>query len=389
VTVVNAPPTIASIPDTSIHWGTSFADTADGDDPDLANGCEKLTYSKVSPTPAALTVHPTSGAISWFTTGADVCVNTVVIRVTDSCGAFAQDTFTICVFNTPPVFTDCPDGGNYCWGELASGDVDANDVDSGPAALAYSVVSFNGPGGPSAIVLNQSTGQWSWQTGESNPYIGTFTLCIKASDAADVCSPCSPSNADTCCLEITVIPTFSVTIEKTHRTPFGQTEDVTIFLDNTVDPGNAMGGYDFLIEYDASVLSFSSADPGQLITDCGWEYFTYRHGAAGNCGANACPTGKVRIVAIAETNNGLNHPSCFGRTTGVVNGDLAIMHFLVSNNLTYECQYVPIRFCWYDCGDNAISSKTGDTLFISRHVYDYGRSTPIEVLNPVTNPFPS
>ena len=33
--------------------------------------------------------------------------------------------------------------------------------------------------------------------------------------------------------------------------------------------------------------------------------------------------------------------------------------------------YVPIRFCWYDCGDNAISSVSGDTLFISRHVYDY------------------
>jgi hypothetical protein len=162
-------------------------------------------------------------------------------------------------------------------------------------------------------------------------------------------------------------------------------EDVRVYLDNSVDPGNGMGGYDFLIEYDPSVLSFNSADPGQLITDCGWEYFTYRHGASGNCGPNACPSGKLRIVAIAETNNGNNHPDCFGETPGV-NGDLAILRFLVTNDYTVECQYVPIRFCWYDCGDNAISSVTGDTLFISRHVYDYGNPNPIEDLD---QPFPS
>jgi len=164
-------------------------------------------------------------------------------------------------------------------------------------------------------------------------------------------------------------PPFAVTIEKTQNTPFGQMEDVRIYLDNSIDPGNAMGYYDFLIEFDPSVLSFNSADPGQLITDCGWEYFTYRHGASGNCGANACPSGKLRIVAIAETNNGNNHPDCFGETPGA-NGDLAILHFLVTNDYTIECQFVPIRFVWYDCGDNAISSVSGDSLFISSHVYD-------------------
>jgi hypothetical protein len=146
-----------------------------------------------------------------------------------------------------------------------------------------------------------------------------------------------------------------------------------------------MGGYDFLIEYDASALSFTSADPGQLITDCGWEYFTYRYGPSGNCGPNACPNGKLRIVAIAETNNGNNHPDCFGQTPAA-SSDLAVLHFLVTNDLTFECQYVPIRFCWYDCGDNAISSVTGDTLFISHHVYDFGNPTPIEDLD---HPFPS
>jgi hypothetical protein len=381
VTVVNDPPTIDPIPNASVHWGLTYLGDANGHDPDSANGCEKLTYSKVAG-PAALNVNANTGAMSWTTSGADVCEHLVTVRVTDSCGASAQTSFTICVFNDAPAFTSCPDADHACWGELICGDVNASDVDGGPAPLEYSLVSFSGPG---TVNVNPITGEWCWQTLEENAYIGTFELCIKASDGANVCDPCSPSNADTCCLEITVIPTFSVTIEKTHNTPFGQMEDVHIYLDNSVDPGNGMGGYDLLIEYDPSALSFNSADPGQLITDCGWEYFTYRQGASGNCGPAACPSGKLRIVAIAETNNGNNHPACFGETPGV-NGDLAVLHFLVTNNYTFECQYVPIRFVWYDCGDNAISSVTGDTLFISRHVYDFGNPSPIEDLG---HAFPS
>jgi hypothetical protein len=379
VTITNALPTIDPIADASIHWGTTYVGDANAFDMDTPNGCENLEYSKLDdPTDMTddMSVNPTTGAISWFATGADVCVHTITIVVTDGCGATAQTSFTICVTNDAPAFTDCPDAGHACWGELISGDVDANDVDSGPAALEYSLVSFDGPG---TVFINPITGEWSWQTEEQNPYIGTFELCIKASDGANICADCSPSNADTCCLEINVIPTFRVSIEKTHRTPFGQIEDISIFLDNSTDPGNAMGGYDLLIDYDPSVLSFNSADPGQLIEDCGWEYFTYRTGISGNCGANACPSGKLRIVAIAETNNGNNHPSCFGETPGA-NGDLVVLHFLVTNDYTMECQYVPIRFVWYDCGDNAISSKTGDTLFISRHVYDY--MTGDDVANP-------
>jgi hypothetical protein len=373
VTVINVPPTIDPIADASVHWGNSYVGAAVGDDADLANGCEKLTYAKVSG-PAALSVDATTGAITWNTTGADVCTHAVTVSVTDSCGASAQTSFTICVYNDPPAFTSCENPDRTCWGAEVSGDVDAVDPDGGPSALQYSLVSFNGPG---TINLDPVSGAWSWQTQEDNSYIGTFELCIKASDGANTCDPCSPSNADTCCLEIEVIPTFRVTIEKTHDTHFGTIEDVAISLDNSIDPGNPMGGYDFLIEYDPSVLSFNSASPGQLILDCGWEYFTYRHGASGNCGGNACPSGKARIVAIAETNNGNNHPDCFGETPAA-SSDLAVLHFLVSNNYNYECQYVPIRFCWYDCGDNAISSKSGDTLFISKHVYNYGVAGPVE-----------
>jgi hypothetical protein len=59
-----------------------------------------------------------------------------------------------------------------------------------------------------------------------------------------------------------------------------------------------------------------------------------------------------------------------------------VIKFLVTNNGTFECQYVPIQFYWLDCGDNAFSSITGDTLLISSHVYAYGTDPggdPIEI----------
>jgi hypothetical protein len=78
----------------------------------------------------------------------------------------------------------------------------------------------------------------------------------------------------------------------------------------------------------------------------------------------------LRIVAIAETNNGDNHPDCFTNGPNISN-ELAVINFLVTNDRTLECQYAPIRFIWYDCGDNVLSSVTGDTLFISRNIYDF------------------
>jgi hypothetical protein len=130
-----------------------------------------------------------------------------------------------------------------------------------------------------------------------------------------------------------------------------------------------MGGFDFLIAYDASALTFMEATPGQLLEDCGWEYFTYRYGWQGNC-EGPCPSGLLRIVAIADMNNGPNHPSCYGPPDTDPH-ELAEMKFYVTNDRTFECQYVPIRFFWTDCGDNAISSISGDTLYLDVRVRDF------------------
>jgi hypothetical protein len=157
-----------------------------------------------------------------------------------------------------------------------------------------------------------------------------------------------------------------IKIEKTHQSYQGHFEFVSITTENSI---YEMGGFDFLIAYDASALTFMEATPGQLLEDCGWEYFTYRHGVQGNCG-DACPSGLLRIIAMADTDDGPNHPSCYGPPDTDPH-ELAEMKFLVTNDRTFECQYVPIRFFWDDCGDNAISSVDGEVLYVSDHVYDF------------------
>jgi hypothetical protein len=128
-----------------------------------------------------------------------------------------------------------------------------------------------------------------------------------------------------------------------------------------------MGGYDFLIYYDPSALTFMEAALSQDLEDCAWEYFTYRYGAIANCDG-PCPSGLLRIVAMAETNNGPWHPveNC---AAGPL--ELAKLKFYVTNDYTFGCMFIPVYFYWIDCGDNSIASVSGDTLWISRHVYWY------------------
>ncbi|MBU0520189.1 T9SS type A sorting domain-containing protein, partial [bacterium] len=168
----------------------------------------------------------------------------------------------------------------------------------------------------------------------------------------------------------------SVVIEKTHNSIQGFFEQVSLYV-NAPQEMPMMAGFSFLLEYDASALSFVKAAPGKLLRDCDWEFFTYRFGQGSNCGGTACPSGMLRVVAMAEDNNGPGHPSCH-LDGSEASGDLVDLTFLVSNDRTLECQYVPIRFSWYDCGDNTLSSIGGDTLYISQHVYDYGNTLPVE-----------
>ena len=358
-TVVNTAPYFTNCPATITHGcdeGNICFDF-DATDDDCAF---VLTYGLESGTGGSIN----SGTGNWCIDVSQMCGSyNYAVYVEDEYGEHVVCNFVLTVTTEAPYFTDCPTDESVTsilWGYEASGSVNATDDDGCPFPLVYTLVGITGPGAfPGTFNYDTGNGDWSWQTEEDPAYHGTWTVYIEASDGC---------KADTCDFDIVVLPTYRVWIEKLHDVYQGHYAYVSVFLSDTTD---YIGGYDFLIYYDASALTFMEAalgdelgmDPG----DCEWEYFTYRFGAFGNCGGS-CPSGLLRIVGMAEMNDGFHHPvaDC---AAGPL--ELAKLKFYVINDRTYECMYVPIGFFWFDCGDNGISGVEGDTLWVSRYVYHY------------------
>jgi hypothetical protein len=215
---------------------------------------------------------------------------------------------------------------------------------------------------------------------------GVFTWTPQPSDEGDVVFTYTVSDGfgeeEECTFtaHVSAGAPWSVMIEKEEMVFQGGYTEVSIYLTAAKE---AMGGFDFLLAYDASALTFINAARGADIAD--WEYFTYRFGAFGNCGS-MCPSGMIQILAMLESNNGPNHPASGGLfdiddpvtwpvddcADFVTNtAELVKLKFFVTDDRTYECTYVPIYFFWLDCPDNAISDKDGVDLYISSDVYNY------------------
>ncbi|MFH1700209.1 MAG: FlgD immunoglobulin-like domain containing protein [Candidatus Zixiibacteriota bacterium] len=370
VNVVNTDPQFTNCPDDfdifwkSGPWGTNQVTVPFSvEDPDLLCECDALSYTLLDESPGV--INSATGIYSFAATSQSIGCYHVKVRVADSYGGEDFCEFDITVHNNPPEITECPDETiNILWGQTAMATVAASDPDTGPSALVYTIESYDGPMS-SEPQVDPTSGVVTWETMETNDFLGDFEICVKVSDLAPSTPECPMPNSDVCCFNVHVEPKFRVTIEKSHDVYLGHYTDLTITLDDSYE-SMEMGGFDFLITYDNSILSLVDATPGALLETCGWEYFTYRHGYDGNCGTG-CPSGAVRIVAMAETNNGPYHPTCFSSASGT---ELAVLNFYVVNNHSYDCQYVPVTFFWMDCGDNAISSKFGDTLFLEDVLYN-------------------
>jgi hypothetical protein len=331
-----------------------------GTDPDATPG--GVTWQQNS---GPGTTAPATGVWSYAPSLADVGVALQIeVQPCDavSCGApcITDLTFT----NQAPAFTGgCGAVKFVGMGNSVNHQMTASAVDCDP--FTFSIVSVV-PAPVGVVSIDPNTGLITFNTDSPGDGNINYTVTVQVSDG-NASSQCDME------FDVLSVEPFAVHIEKTHMTFQGGHETVDIVLDAGSE---LVGGFDFLLAYDASALTFVGAVPGTIYDRCGWEYFTYRYGANGNC-SGGCPSGLLRVVGIAETNNGANHPGCFD----VLPGDtFATLDFLVSDDRTLECQYVPIRFFWLDCGDNTMSSKTGDTLFISRFVADF------DLIGDISNP---
>ena len=184
--------------------------------------------------------------------------------------------------------------------------------------------------------------------------------------------PTAVMESNACRLPAWYVPI--VAIEKTDNTIQGLVETVSISI---ADFEHEMGGFDFLIAYDGAALTFVGCSPGQWFVDCDWEYFSYYHNPNINC-IHDCPSDLLRVVAMADINNGAHHPSCYGPPYTSPH-ELTELSFRVTEDRDFECRFVPIQFFWNDCGDNIIVNAACDTIIVSDRIFE---SDGTEITNP-------
>ncbi|SYZ73337.1 exported hypothetical protein [Candidatus Zixiibacteriota bacterium] len=216
---------------------------------------------------------------------------------------------------------------------------------------SLSITKTCGPGAYNAI--RSDSGQICFTPTRTDT---TYTFCFEATDG---CQTVSKNLAIT----VNQAPDCNVCVDLAIQTDSCVVVGSTVPVRLKIKTRDQIGGFDLLISYDASVLSILNASRGTDIS--GWEYFTYRLGTESGCGSG-CPTGLVRVVGIADINNGSAHPP---QEQLLPDGILAVLMMKVANDQNLGGQFLPIGFYWNDCGDNAFSDPSGSGLYVDARIY--------------------
>lgn len=162
---INNAPTITSTPLTSATVGRSYAYTVRASDPDAG---DLLSFTRLSG-PLGLSVHPSTGVVSWLPGLAQTGMHAVSVRVTDLAGLGQTQSYQIAVGNPnrqPTITSSAPVTGllgtTYVYNATAT-DPDAGDV------LSWTLIAS-----PAGATVNSSTGQVLFNAVAAGSY--PFTL---------------------------------------------------------------------------------------------------------------------------------------------------------------------------------------------------------------------
>ncbi len=308
--------------------------------------------AQTSGTGVTVTVSP-SGS---FSAGV-VCVDVdtagtynVEIIASNDCGADTSYTTLVVTGNIMPVL-NLPATQTFSW---CPDDTDAICIPGISAMDAVQITSLDMICGEGTFTkLFSDTGFVCFTPDTA----GMYMFCFETSDGCHVVN-------DTFYVEVVEREDCDVcirlTIDGGEQIPVGVQHDVLL----NIETATIIGGFDVLISYDASVMTFNTATIVVTAIE-EWEYFTIRAGSD-DCGAN-CPSGVIRFIGLADINNGPYHPS---PESFEPNGTLINMNFLVANNQNLGDLFLPIKFAWYDCGDNTFSNTLGSILYIESRIFD-------------------
>ena len=354
---VNVAPT-ALVPQCSnvtVHWGEEASQTISA-----SGGCAPYEFTGGAPGAVGLT----SGDWTYQTGCQDLGTVGVTVTVDDAAGQSVNCDFDLTVTNSAPV---CTDPANKFFGTLVETSQilgPMTDVDGD--GLTYILQS-----GPTGGYILDNEFIWERPDGEIDDELVVFTVSdgCEESDPCDFYATFEPFGLEwTVCVvkpgvfngaegeecdqsQWTFYPDSSYITEL-----YGRNVTAAVHVEHLAE-GEA-GGFDFLICYDQSALTFlgASRGPGLL---CGWEYFTWRTGLfGGNCGG-ACPDGYIRLVGIADMNDGHDLDPSAGKLDG---WDIAYLTFFITQDVNFVGTCPHISFCSFDCTDNVISSKDGNFL---------------------------
>ncbi|MBD3298046.1 MAG: hypothetical protein GF341_05270 [candidate division Zixibacteria bacterium] len=147
----------------------------------------------------------------------------------------------------------------------------------------------------------------------------------------------------------------SLVVDPTVDAPSGGVTSIGLWINPQSANSLAEGGFDFLVTYDDSHASYLGSLRGADLHP-EWEYISWRH-SLDTVGATV--QALIRVVGIADIADGVIPDDAAFNLSGII----AEFEFGVANNGSPTEVCIPFQFYAADCGDNVISSVSGDTLF--------------------------
>ncbi len=149
---------------------------------------------------------------------------------------------------------------------------------------------------------------------------------------------------------------LSIRLETPMNVPLeGQLVKVAVLYRG--DEAYPIGGFDLSLMIDPQLATFDHAVPGDLFAQCGWEIFQ----------SSLDSNNVIRLVGVADKGSTPYLPNCY--MTSGVEDTLAFIFFRAVDDVAFACLFAHLQYFWTDCGDNSLSSATGDSLFVESSLY--------------------